>query len=92
MVNYNVAMEGVLDTLCNASKAYFAELGKRAASGDEVEEDSEFGECLCEAMVALGLQNLHCVARNNPKVTVYLHQVSCVFMTDALIRVLCICW
>lgn len=73
-------MEAVLDTLCNASEAYFSELKKRAASGDEMDEENDFGECLCEAMVALGLQNLHCVARNDLKVTIYLHQVSFVYI------------
>lgn len=78
MGNYNVAMEGVFDTLCNVSKAYFSELSKRAASGEGEDEDvDQFGECLCEAMVAFGLQNLHCVARNSPKVTDYLNQVIC---------------
>jgi exportin-5 len=72
-------MEGVFDTLCDASKAYFSELNKRAASGEEMDEENDFGECLCEAMVALGQQNLHCVARNDSKVTTYLHQVSCVY-------------
>ncbi|KAG0582809.1 hypothetical protein KC19_3G087700 [Ceratodon purpureus] len=75
--NYDIAMEGVFDTLCNASKAYFSELNKRAASGEEMDEESDFGECLCEAMVALGQQNLHCVARNDSKVTTYLHQMLC---------------
>ncbi|XP_024381271.1 protein HASTY 1 isoform X2 [Physcomitrium patens] len=76
--NYNVAMEGVFDTLCNVSKAYFSELSKRAASGEGEDEDvDQFGECLCEAMVAFGLQNLHCVARNSPKVTDYLNQMLC---------------
>lgn len=78
--DYDTAMEGVFGTLCNASKAYFTEIDRRAVSGEEVEEDSDFGECLCEAMVALGLQNLYCIARSDSKVTVYLHQVSCVFI------------
>jgi exportin-5 len=73
--DYDIAMETVFGTLCTASEAYFGELDRRARSGEEVDEDSEFGECLCEAMVALGLQNIHCVARSEPKVSVYLHQM-----------------
>ncbi|KAG0594110.1 hypothetical protein M758_UG048700 [Ceratodon purpureus] len=75
--NYDIVMEGVFDTLCNASKAYFSYLNKRAAFGEEMDEENDFGECLCEAMVALGQQNLHCVARNDSKVTTYLHQMLC---------------
>lgn len=82
---YDVAMETVFETLCNASKAYFTELHQRASSNLEEEDEGsvEFGECLCEAMVALGSQNLHCVARDESKVTVYLHQVSCFTMDSA---------
>lgn len=77
---YDIAMETVFGTLCTASEAYFGELDRRASARKEVDEDSEFGECLCEAMVALGLQNIHCVARSAPKVSVYLHQVSCSYI------------
>lgn len=77
MGDHDIAMGTVFGTLCTASEAYFGELDRRASSGEEVEEGSEFGECLCEAMVALGLQNIHCVARSESKVSAYLHQVSC---------------
>lgn len=50
-------------TLLSYGDNDFIELHRREVYGEEVEEDIDIGECMCEAIVALGLQNLYCIAK-----------------------------
>ena len=74
-------MAVVFEILCGTSDAYFSQLSHQSSSNIDEEDDGdlEFLECLGDAMVALGLHNLHCVSQNSQneaRVTFYLRQVS----------------
>jgi exportin-5 len=80
-----LAMLNVFDALAQASEAYLMSMAQWTAalagamgtdaSASVNEIDIEYGECLCEAMVALGLQNFQCIADDKIRADVYIRKM-----------------
>eukprot|EP01018_Ginkgo_biloba_P008898 Gb_10620 [translate_table: standard] len=70
---FDSTMSRVFEILMNASGVFF----NRSASGTSSIDDSEvdFAECICETMVALGCNNLQCIAGDEQKLSVYLQEM-----------------
>ncbi|KAL3697671.1 hypothetical protein R1sor_011747 [Riccia sorocarpa] len=78
---FTASMVRVLEVLLSASEAFLIHIGQQASATMEAfggaksaseEIDVEYGECLCEAMVALGSHNLHCIVEDETKLEAYL--------------------
>lgn len=67
---YDCALRHVFEVLSHASRAI-----QQGASNGNNENELGFSECLCEAMVALGSHNLHCLAGCQDHLTLYLEQM-----------------
>ncbi|BBN01643.1 exportin-5 [Marchantia polymorpha subsp. ruderalis] len=78
---FMAAIVHVFEALSTASEAFLMHIGQQTSetlSGTKsnVEEsDIEYGECLCEAMVALGSQNLSCIVEDESRLGTYLRRM-----------------
>ncbi|CAM6084353.1 unnamed protein product [Calypogeia fissa] len=79
-----LAMMNVFDALAQASEAYLMNIAQwTSALGEAMGNrtsvmngiDVDYGECLCEAMVALGSHNFQCVADDKVRVDVYIRKM-----------------
>lgn len=66
-------MHDVFQILMKVSGEFLYRSGTSAGAIDESE--FEFAEYICESMVSLGTSNLHCIAREDTILSMYLQQV-----------------
>ena len=74
---YDTALCRVLEVLCDASRTI-------QISPSVGIDDSEFSECLSEALAALGSQNLQCFIGFQDHLTIYLQQVIFIVISSLL--------
>ncbi|KAG9148614.1 hypothetical protein Leryth_017379 [Lithospermum erythrorhizon] len=68
---FDSAMRLIFQILMGVARDY---LQKSSSSGVD-ENDSEFAECICESMSALGSSNLHCITADGTVLYYYLEQM-----------------
>ncbi|KAL2644482.1 hypothetical protein R1flu_012069 [Riccia fluitans] len=77
-------MVHVFEALSSASEAFLMYIGQQTSATMEAfggtksaleEIDIEYGECLCEAMVAFGSHNLQCILEDETKLGTYLRRM-----------------
>ncbi|KAH9754455.1 protein HASTY 1 [Citrus sinensis] len=70
---FESAMHDVFQILMKVSGEFLYRSGTSAGAIDESE--FEFAEYICESMVSLGTSNLHCIAREDTILSMYLQQM-----------------
>ena len=78
---YDTALCRILEVLCDASRTI-------QTSPSVGIDDSEFSECLSEALAALGSQNLQCFIGFQNHLTIYLQQVILVYLVSFVLDTL----
>ena len=74
VAEYDAAMSNIFQVLMNISQQFLTRSGAEPSSINESEY--EFAACICEAMVALGSSNMHCILADGSTTFDFLKQVS----------------
>lgn len=72
-VAFDLTITNIFEILMNTTQGFFSCPASGTSNIDE--SGVEFAECLCETMVALGCNNLQCIAGDEHRLSIYLKEM-----------------